>query len=97
MPPRSIDCVVCAGDRWFPVPPCSIDCESVRSGAVISFGVKTPAIHSGDIDTALLERTKHRKIHLTFGLKCSIIRVSSWQTFVALPLGNVSAYPLQRG
>ena len=49
----------------------------------ISFGVKTPAIHSGDIDTALLERTKHRKIHLTFGLKCSIIRVSSWQTYSA--------------
>ena len=51
--------------------------------AFISFGVKTPAIHSGDIDTALLERTKHRKINLTYGLKCGIIRVSSWQTYSA--------------
>ena len=69
----------------------------VQALSFISFGVKTPAIHSGDIDTALLERTKHRKIDLTYGLKSSIIKVSSWQTCIALPLGSVSAYPLYRG
>ena len=30
--------------------------------------------------TALLERTKPSKKDLTFGLKYSIIRLSSWQT-----------------
>ena len=34
---------------------------------------------------------------LTIAKKCSIIIVSSWQTLSALPLGNVSAYPLIRG
>ena len=37
------------------------------------------------------------KKHLTFGLKYGIIKVSCWQTCQALPLGNVSAYPLDRG
>ena len=37
------------------------------------------------------------KKHLPFGPKCGIIKVSCWQTCQALPLGNVSAYPLDRG
>ena len=37
------------------------------------------------------------KIDLKFSLKCGIISVSRWQTCLALPLGSVSAYPLNRG
>ena len=38
-----------------------------------------------------LGKDQNAKIYLTFGPKCSIIRVSGWQAYDALPLGNVLA------
>ena len=55
---------------------------------IVDFGIPTLCIWEENYP---LGKDPNAKIYLTFGPKCSIIRVSGWQAFSALPLGNVLA------